>query len=333
MKISIWNFFIILAIAIQVGHAPVFAESVDYNKKYSEALEAYRANNYSKVKEILEPIAKNKITASTQSDGNSVFLGPAILDLLGWTYADGEKYDKALEVFIRMQRVYPKEVFRGRLEGEGYYGGPGGAVALRNQILIYAAPHWLFRDSELKADCTATIKAAQELIKGYPDTLAPCWESCGTFSEFAVTSSGECLSKASAKEFDSRIGGLLGLVSPEEKSLIARTKMQIASKYREDRDYSSATRIYREVAQKYLRVYYVNEEDGIDEFFGLESIAAILQMQLDQKATPSDIKKTKDELRDACESLMKTIVRDPGEMKNILNAKCSLLLGTSSSGG
>lgn len=315
---------VLLFLSFQFLGESLCAKDSENVTRYHEALSAYRSKDYSKVKELLEPISSNRIPETIVDDGQTMYVGPAILDLLGWTYADEKKYDKALGIFKRMEKVYPKEVFRGRLDGEGYYAGPGGAVGLRNQLWIYAAPQWIFQDSTLKADCASVIKVSRKLIESYPNTVATCWEGCGTFSKLAIDFSGECLSKVSAKEFDASIGGLLKLVATEEKELIARTRMQIADRYLGDRDYSSAISNYREVAQKYLNVYYVNGEDGVNEFYGIDALKAILHIQQDQKATLSDILKTKEEIRVACENLNKTISEDSyAEVKDVFDTRCS----------
>lgn len=308
---------------VQLVHTSAYSESVGYSKKYFDALEAYNVKDFVRVKKILEPVANDKITASVQREGSVMFLGPAILDLLGWTYADEKNYDKALEMFKQMEKIYPKEEFRGRLEGEGYYGGPGGAVGLRNQVLIYAAPQWLFQDPELKANYKNAVEASRRLIKKYPHTFAPCWEGCGTFSNFVIRLLGECLSRESAKEFDALIGGLIGLLPPEENILIASTKMQIANKYREEKDFPLAIKVYAEVVKKNLYTYYISEMDGVSEFYGLDSISAIIQIQQEQNANPADIKKNKEVFRSACENFPKMVDSASSEsVVNELRYKC-----------
>lgn len=318
----------LLLLLSQFLQVPVCAKDSDYVKRYNDALVAYRSKDYLKVKKLLEPVSRNKITEAIEYDGRAIYVGPAILDLLGWTYVDEKKYVKALKMFKQMEKFYPKEEFSGRLEGEQSYGGSGGAVGLINQILLYLIPGSPSSGAELKANCKAVLDTSRKLIKRYPNVIAPCWESCDTFADKAVNYSEECLygSTVSAKEFDASIGGLIGLLPPESKQLVARTRMQIAAKYREEGGYYYATKIYREVAQKYSNVYYVNEEDGIDELYGPDSIAAILQIQRDQKANPSDIQKTIDEIRGACESLLKAITEGSSEgVKVILQSKCSML--------
>jgi len=259
-----------------------------YEQQFHSALGYFRNHDYAKAGMILEYLAAQNIKGSN--------LGPAILDLLGWVYLNEREYPKAIAVYERMETAYPKEEFVGPFDGEGYYAGPGGAEGLKWQLFLYGAPWRSVETEKFKPDCEKALEAAKKLISRYPGVVAKCYEGCGTYSALAMWVCRDCLNNThvTTNIVEQKINGLLALVSGEDL-LIARTKTDIARQYQKENDYTSAIRIFREVVEKYPESNLIDEMDGVIEFYGLDALAAIIDMRRSQGASTAEIEKVQKE--------------------------------------
>lgn len=261
---------------------------VSDERQFHDALEYYRNSDFPKAILILEHLASKNFKGSS--------LGPAVLDALGGAYLQIQEPQKAIAAFKRMEDDYPTEEFVGPSDGEGYYAGPGRAIGLKNQLYVYAAPGYRAGWEYLIPDCQKVIEVSKKLITQYPGVIAKCYEGCGTYSDRAIAMTKECLmrGKTPTKEIEEKIGELLRLVTKED-GLIVRTKTFLAKRYQSENNYEAAIRLFREVVNKYPESHLIDEMDGVVEFYGLDALAAIIDMRRSQGARAAEIEKIQKE--------------------------------------
>jgi tetratricopeptide (TPR) repeat protein len=289
-------------------------------QQFQEAFLNFKNQNYYKARMILEFLASQNIRGKS--------LGPTILDLLARTYELEKEYSKALDTYKKMERDYPEEEAIDPFAEGLHYCGPGGAKGLRGQLIIYVVPYWKQYMADLKPDCNKALETAERLIMKYPGIIDKRSNGYGTYSDLAIFLCKTCLIKTSTStvKIEEKITKLLNLVTKED-DLIVKTKAFLAKKYQNENDYMPATRIYREIVKKFPKEYITNDMKGKIEFYGLDALVAIMEMQYLQNFDVNEINKTRKEFKVLYKSFQnKTGKKFPDYLKMQMKKKYSKYL-------
>lgn len=262
--------------------------------QFERASGLYKLNRYEDVEPALLVLNRD-FPEEIVFKGELAFkLGPAALDMLGNIYSERGDFEKSSKMFNQMMNLYKHDIFFGPSSGEGFYGGPAGAEALRSHL-------YMLNNAE-KPDNEEIEKLAFLLIEKFDGIRMYCWEGCSNYEEIASRYLLELLKRENKaiQEWDRLIRRIISMT--ENRYLSASLLLELAKKNEETENIKGAISIYQEIMEDFGTLYMADEYAGF-LVYSLEGFKSIVGLYKNGKMSKKEFEVFRQKAKSLSEQL------------------------------